>query len=233
MAQPTARRVRAALTGVGGSWGYVIGAGGGIVTFFLLFQPWIKTSGWDGKVQANAFGRIEATTKMLNIWSRTRPGITHITGIWAILACASILVTVFAVLAYLRLRTEPLARLAAAASVATAFFVLIAVVYINSKGPQLKAMTYRTWDLGGHVGAWLQWATGHGKPAIPGLRETPYTTARLTNWALLAGGTALGSALVTVTQWTHNGGSETVRRWCRSPRVQSLLRRPPPRDPED
>ncbi|WP_280249868.1 hypothetical protein [Nocardia abscessus] len=193
--------IRAALRGY---WGYVWAAVGSLVTLVLLFQPWITAAGADGRVSTNAFGRMEITTRFLNAWSASRPRTPHVTGFWALLACAAIVIAILAIVINLRLRIDALSRLATIATLVTSLFVLFTVLYINSKGPELKAMVGRSSDLGGQVGSLINWAFGNGRLVVPGVGQVAYTSAGLTPWALLAGATSLASSVAAVTQWIRN-----------------------------
>ncbi|WP_174187421.1 hypothetical protein [Nocardia barduliensis] len=194
-----------------GYWGYAWAAASSVVTLVLLFQPWITASGADGSVRANAFGRMQITTVFLNVWSQSKPRTAHITGFWALLASAAIVVTVLAVVINLRFRIEALTRLATLSTLATMLLVLITAVYVNSKGGQMKAMVSRTTDLGGHVGSLLNWAFNNGRLAMPGSGQYAYASASLTQWAFLAIALSIGSAVAAVTQWMRNGSTNLFR----------------------
>ncbi|MET9027158.1 hypothetical protein ABZW96_16320 [Nocardia sp. NPDC004168] len=202
---------KAILAALRGYWGYVWAAVGSLVTLVLLFQPWLTAAGADGKVSTNAFGRMEITTRFLNVWSRSAPPGARITGFWALLACAAIVIALFAIVVNLRLRIEALNRLATLATLVAALFVVFTVLYINSKGPELKAMVGRKTDLGGQIGSLMNWAFGNGKLVVPGIGQVAYTSATLTPWALLAGVTSLGSAVAAVTQWVRNRSGNLFR----------------------
>ncbi|MEU2037111.1 hypothetical protein [Nocardia niwae] len=202
---------KAILLALRGHWGYVWAAVGSLVTLVLLFQPWLTAAGADGKVSTNAFGRMEITTRFLNIWSRSAPPGARVTGFWALLASAAIIVVVFSVVVNLRLRIEALNRLTTLATLAVAVFVVITVLYINSKGPELKAMVGRRSDLGGQIGSLMNWAFGNGRLVVPGIGQVAYTSATLTPWSLLAGATSLGSAVAALTQWIRNRSSGLFR----------------------
>ena len=90
-------RLRAYISKLSGNWGYLCAAVGSLVTLILLFQPWITASGADGRARVNAFGRMQVTTAYLNVWSQAKPRTAQMTSIWAILASAAIVVTVFTV----------------------------------------------------------------------------------------------------------------------------------------
>lgn len=194
-----------------GYWGYAWAAVGSLVTLILLFRPWISVRGPDGSVTVNAFGRMQNTTVYLNVWSTHRPRAAQISGFWAILACAAIFITVLAVVINLRLRLEAITRLVAMSTLATAVFVLITVLHINSKSGELKGMVSRTTDLGGQIGSFMNWAFGNGKLAVPGLGQSAYTSATLTQWALLASLVSFGSALAAITQWIRSSPTSLFR----------------------
>ncbi|MFE7741296.1 hypothetical protein [Nocardia sp. NPDC057455] len=187
-----------------GYWGYVWAAVGSLVTLILLFQPWMTARGADGSVSTNAFGRMQITTRFMNVWSRSGPRPAQITGFWALLACAAIVITILVIVINLRLRIAALSRLATLSSLVAALFVLFTVLYINSKGGDMKAMVGRRTDLGGQIGSLMSWAFGNGRLVVPGIGQVAYSSAGLTPWALLAGATSLGSAVAAVAQWIRN-----------------------------
>ncbi|WP_433524921.1 hypothetical protein ACQPZ2_07720 [Nocardia pseudovaccinii] len=174
---------------------------GSTATLILLFQSWITAQGPDGKVAANAFGRLEITTNYLNVWSQTKPKTPPVTGFWAILASAAIIVALCAIVLNIRLRNEIFARLTTFSLACAAFSVILCLIYLNSKGAELKAMTSRTYDMGGQIGQILNWATGRGKLVVPGTGTSNYSSAGLTHWGLLAVVTSLGSTMAAIAQW--------------------------------
>ncbi|MGW4714265.1 hypothetical protein [Nocardia sp. NPDC004260] len=184
---------------------------GSIVTLILLFQPWLRAVGADGKASADAFGRITATTSYLNVWSSSQPPTARISGALALLSAGAIVLTVCVVVVNLRLRAEVLSRTATACAVTTAALVLLTVLYVNSKAPELRAMLARSTDFGGQVGMVTSWAFGNGSLIAPGVRQVSYNTAGLTHWALLAGMTSLGSAVIAVAQWAYNRPARSLR----------------------
>ncbi|MFF7940990.1 hypothetical protein ACFZC5_14850 [Nocardia gamkensis] len=212
-----------------GYWGYVWAAIGSLVTLILLFQPWMTARGADGSVSTNAFGRMQITTRFMNVWSRSGPRPAQITGFWALLACAAIVITILVVVINLRLRLVALSRLATLSSLVSALLVLFTVLYINSKGGDLKAMVGRRTDLGGQIGSLMSWAFGNGRLVVPGIGQVAYSSAGLTPWALIAGATSLGSAVAALAQWIRNrsGGLFSVP-W----RVQVISSKPSA-EPED
>ncbi|MEV5833975.1 hypothetical protein [Nocardia sp. NPDC052112] len=184
---------------------------GSTATLILLFQSWITAQGPDGKVAANAFGRLEITTNYLNVWSQAKPKTPPVTSAWAILASAAIIIALCAILLNIRLRSELLARLTTFSLACAALFVVLCLIYLNSKGAELKAMTARTYDLGGQIGQVINWATGRGKLVVPGTATYTYASAGLTHWGFLAVVTSLGSTLAAIAQWL------TVRRASDNP----------------
>lgn len=202
---------RAFRSALKGQWGYLGAVAGGIITLILLFQPWLRAAGADGKASADAFGRITATTSYLNVWSATQPPTARISGALALLSAGAIVMTVCLVAVHLRLRTEILARAATACAVTTAALVLLTVLYVNSKAPELRGMLARSTDFGGQVGMVTSWAFGNGSLIAPGVRQVSYNTAGLTHWALLAGVTSLGSAVIAVAQWAYNRPRTSLR----------------------
>lgn len=205
---PVLRVLRAALAG---NWGYLFAVAGSIVTFVLLFQPWVTAVGPDGQVSANAFGRLDASTSYLTAWSQLKPATVHISGGWALLTSTALTVCVAAVLIHLRVRTGILDHVATIAALAGAVFVVGALLYLNSKGTELKAMTTRQWDLGGQIGSLMAWAFGNGQLVMPGIRETQYAGASLTPAAIFASITSIGSALACLSQWVNDRLSRNSR----------------------
>ncbi|WP_433682808.1 hypothetical protein [Nocardia sp. CA-119907] len=204
-------------------WGYIVAAIGSMATLILLFQSWITAQGPDGTVAANAFGRLEITTNYLNVWSQAKPKTPPLTGLWAILASAAIIVALCAIVLNIRLRNEILARLTTFSLACAALFVILTLIYLNSKGAELKAMTGRTYDLGGSIGQIVNWATGRGKLVIPGTGTSNYASAGLTHWGFLAVVTSLGSTMAAVGQWllVRRAADNPVRLSWRMPIVIS------------
>ncbi|WP_280263771.1 hypothetical protein [Nocardia wallacei] len=198
------------------NWGYSVAAVGGIVTLVLLFQPWLTARGPAGTAYTNAFGRITATNNLMNAWSTHGPAPARILGLWALLASGSIVVMCVTALANLRRRSDAIARITVISSMAVAVFVLIALVYINTKAPDLKGMTARRYDLGGQIGSMMTWAFGNGRLVIPGMgKSAEFSSASLSAWSLMAGATAILCAAVTTIQWLRDHPGKAVR-W-RSP----------------
>ncbi|WP_159925247.1 hypothetical protein [Nocardia sp. CY15] len=211
---PRLAGLRTRLSILDGYWGYLGAAAGSIVTLILLFQPWLTAAGADGKASVDAFGRMTATTSFLNVWSSSPPPTARISGAFAILSVAAIVITVCTVAVNLRYRTGALARLATISTVTAAALIALTVLYINSKSPELRAMLARTSDLGGQAGMVMSWAFGNGSLVVPGVRQVSYNTAGLTPWAMLAGATSLASAVAALAQWIRDHPVTSVRlRW--------------------
>ncbi len=185
--------------------GYLCAAAGSILTFSLLFKPWLATGGPDGTIWSNAFGQTHITTTLVGLWSKNPPAHSNLSGTWAILATIAIFLTVLAALANLRAPTEILARLTTGSAVAVALFIAFTLVYLNSKGPELRSMigSGPPTDLGTQVGYVIRWASGNGQYPLPGLRKVEFETAKLTGTALFAGATAMFSAVAAIAQWVR------------------------------
>lgn len=179
----------------------VVAAAANVVTLVMLFRPWITVTGPDGTARADAFGRIEASTSYLMVWSRSGPTTADISGTWAIFTTAAIIVMVTVVVTNLRLRKTALYRISAASGIAVAIFVLLAMRHLNSRASELLAMTSRRWDAGGQVGSWVQWAFSGGDLMLPGVRSSGYSTTSFTGAALIACGASMVAAVAAITQW--------------------------------
>ncbi|WP_280235701.1 hypothetical protein [Nocardia cyriacigeorgica] len=205
----------AAVRGLGsplrGHWGYLLAAVGVFVTLILMTRPWLMATGPNGSVQSSAFGRINVSTKYLTVWSKSPPKMPQVSGLWAFVTAAAIVLTICVAVLYFRTRTEFFARLVAGASVAVAILVLFTMVYLDSKGAELKALTARRFDLGGQVGQFLSWVKGEGKFVLPGVGRGEYVaTSRFTPAAIAAAVIAVASALAAVGQWVVNHGAEAI-----------------------
>ncbi|GAB2690696.1 hypothetical protein [Nocardia thraciensis] len=207
------------------NWGYSIAVVGGVITLVLLFQPWLTARGPAGTAYTNAFGRITATNNLMNAWSTHGPSPARILGIWGLLASGAIIVMCVTAIANLRRRSDAIARITVISSFAVAVFVLAALVYINTKAPDLKGMTSRRYDLGGQVGSLMTWAFGNGRLVIPGMgKSAEFSSASLSPWALLAGATAIACAAFTCIQWIREHPGNSFR-W-RSPFVMERAKEP-------
>lgn len=204
--------VRERLTALRGHWGYVGAATGALITLVLMFQPWIEARGPQGKVSATPLGKLDAARTFMDAWSKTPAKTAKVTGIWGILACAAIVITVFIVIAYFRNRAEVMARAAAISSTSVSVLVIVTLIHLNSKGAQLKAMTSRKWDLGGQAGQLLSWAFGNGDLLIPGVTEHEYVaTATFTPAALIALTASLAGTVAICAQWMRRSGIRLPR----------------------
>ncbi|WP_040783733.1 hypothetical protein [Nocardia pneumoniae] len=208
-------------TALQGNWGYLCAAAGCVITFILLFKPWLSSSGPDGSIYSNAFGQTRITTTLVGLWSQKPPNHSNLNGMWAVLATAAIFVTVVAAVVNLLARTTALAHLTAGSAVAVALFVLCILVYLNAKGPELRAMVGSgpPTDLGVQIGYVIRWASGNGQYPLPGLRKVEFDTAKLTSTALVAGATSVFSAVVAVGQWFHR--MKSLRRLRQSDEISS------------
>ncbi|MFI6774273.1 hypothetical protein [Nocardia sp. NPDC050412] len=187
------------------NWGYLCAAVGSSITFTLLFKPWLATGGPDGTIWSNAFGQTHITTTLVGLWSKNPPAHSNLSGKWAILATIAIFLTIFAALINIRARTNALAGLTTASAVAVALFIAFTLVYLNGRGPELRSMigSGPPTDPGTQVGYVIRWASGNGQYPVPGLRKVEFSTAKLTDTALLAGATAMFSAVAAITQWVR------------------------------
>lgn len=197
--------IRAILAARRDDWGYLAAAVGSVITFVLLFQPWLAIAGADGKISTNAFGRITTTTSMVGLWSSSPPPSAKVSGLWGVLAGVAVVVTVATVVLNLRARTKTLSRLAAGSTVSVAVFVVFALIYINGKGNDLRAMigSGRPRDMGTQIGLLIRTVAGNGQYPVPGLRTVSYASPTLTTSGIAAGATSLASAVVAVAQLLH------------------------------
>ncbi|WP_040787219.1 hypothetical protein [Nocardia pneumoniae] len=190
------------MTYLQGNWGYLCAAAGSIVTFVLLFKPWLASGGPDGTIYSNAFGQTHITTTLVGLWSKSPPAHSNLGGQWAILATIAIFLTVLAAVINLWARTEALARLTTGSAVAMAVFITCTLVYLNGRGPELRAMlgSGPPTDIGTQIGFVIRWASGNGQYPLPGMRKVEFSTAKLTSSAITAGATAMFSAVMAIAQ---------------------------------
>lgn len=194
-----------------GKWGYIFAAGGGIVTFVLMFQHWIIARGPDGMAAATPFGRIDSTTRYLSVWSSQGPQPTaNLTGWWAILASTAIAVTVAAVVIHILTDAPKFARIATGSSALSAVLVVMAVLYLAIRQKHLKAMTNRRWDIGGQIGSWIDWAFNDGTKPVAGLNQVEYVASgTFTAAAIVAVILAVSSAVVAIAAMPRRTGGST------------------------
>ncbi|GEM33160.1 hypothetical protein NN3_41670 [Nocardia neocaledoniensis NBRC 108232] len=179
-----------------GNRGYVVAAVGSVATFLLLFKPWVEAVGADGRITVNPFGKMRVSSTLVALWSASPPPAARINGTWAVLASLAAAVTVFGVVFGLWFRNSGMVRASAWSSVALSICIALALVHLNNKAPEVREMlaVKPMRDLGAHLGLVLRWLSGNGKIPVPGVNRVTYTTAGLTPWAWVAGGTAVLSA---------------------------------------
>ncbi|WP_157172446.1 hypothetical protein [Nocardia pneumoniae] len=187
-----------------GNWGHLSAAVGCVITFALLFQPWLTTNtgGTDGTIHANAFGRLQVTTFWVDLWARSSVPSPKASGAWGILTSVAICVAVCSVAANLLVHAKALRHLSTAATVFVAVFTIATALYLNSKGDELtRVVSYGTArDPGTQIGLLLRWARGHDNYPAPGFLPVSYATASLTWSAILACAISLASAIAAVAQ---------------------------------
>ncbi|NEW41926.1 hypothetical protein GV794_15555 [Nocardia cyriacigeorgica] len=192
-----------------GHWGYLLAAVGAFITLILMTRPWLMAKGANGSVESTAFGRVDVSTKYMTVWSKSPPKTPQVSGLWAFVTAAVIVLTICFVVLYFRMRTEYYARLVAGSSVAVAILVLFTMLYLDSKGAELKAMTSRRFDLGGQVGQFLSWVNGQGKFVLPGASQGQYVASSQFTPSAVAGAViAVASALAAVSQWLVGRAAE-------------------------
>ncbi|MFE7740963.1 hypothetical protein [Nocardia sp. NPDC057455] len=189
-------------------WGFLFAAATSLVTFALLFQPWLSASGSGGEARSDAFGRVTGVTNGFDEWSVSKFREMNISGAWGLLAAAAAVVTVFAALAQARTRTRALAHLVMGSSVAVAVLVLISLLYLDARGPELRTLI----DPGEGFGSgWLRRIFDEGGTAAPGAGEQRMAAAGLTSVALLAGVLSSAAAVAAVAQGTRRYGLSPMR----------------------
>lgn len=188
-------------------WGFLFAAVVSAVGFALLFQPWLSASGSGGEARSDAFGRVTGVTNGFDEWSVSKFRDVNISGAWGLLAAAAMLVTVFAALAQIRLRTRALAVLVIGSSVTAAVVVLIALMYLDARGPELRILI----DPGEGLGAGLvhRFLGEFGGASGPGERRM--ASAGLTEMALLAGVLSCAAAVAAIAQGTRRYGLSPMR----------------------
>ncbi|WP_327115337.1 hypothetical protein OHB12_01210 [Nocardia sp. NBC_01730] len=198
-----------------GYWGYLFAAAGSILTFALLFQPWLDAKAADGGIKANPFGKLQISSSLVALWSGSPPPPAHINGMWAVLAAVASAVTVFAVVINLRARSAALSYVAVGSSVAMAIFVVLAVVNLNGQASAVRGMLSAgsQRDLGTQVGQLIRWASGNGRILVPGAQRYSYVTAGLTSVAWFTVAIAVVSAVAALGQWVRGrtAGSGAIR----------------------
>ncbi|MFE3262328.1 hypothetical protein ACFXPS_43755 [Nocardia sp. NPDC059091] len=164
----------------------------------MMFQPWLKASGWDGKATVDAFGRMKRTTSHLNLWSRAAPPGMRVSGIWAILATVLIFIVVCAAIQVM-LNNSQIARVITAfGTIAIAGLVLYMVINLDDNIPKIQGSLGMGNDLGPQLGLVLGALRHTGSYPWPG-EPSNLSVAGLTNWAFAATAVAFGSAIIAVT----------------------------------
>ncbi|WP_405498999.1 hypothetical protein [Nocardia sp. NBC_00511] len=193
---------------------------------FLLFRPWVAASGVDGVAQANAFGTLHVTNTRVSFWSGSPPSGALISGTRGILTGLAALATLFTSLANWRAPNRTASYAVPALATATTLLTTSTVLYLDSKGNDMRHMLAPgpATDLGTQAGLVIRWLAGNGDYPVPGLHKSSYTTASLTVWATLAPVVSLASAAVAINPLIRR----TTGRWrisaSRSPVKQKSLR---------
>ncbi|MFI7668057.1 hypothetical protein [Nocardia sp. NPDC049526] len=164
-------------------WGYLCAPGLGLVTFLLLFQPWISATGPNGTVTSNAFGRIDGFT------TGSFQSVVSISSTWAVLTTLAVAGAVVATVMYFRVRSRLLSYLVLGCSIAAALFVLAALSYLNGKAPELREITESANQTG-----LFSWLFGNNSATDLG-GEHRIANAGLDFAATLGAVTACGAAL--------------------------------------
>lgn len=189
-------------------WGFLFAAATSAAGFALLFQPWLSASGSGGEARADAFGRVTGVTHGFDEWSVSKFRDVNISGAWGLLAAAAMMVTVFAVVAQARSRTRVLAHVIMGSSVAAAMLVLIALLYLNARAPELRILV----DPGEGLGAGLMHRLfGEGASATSDNGDRRMAAAGLTPVALIAGVLSCSAAVSAVAQGSRRYGSSPMR----------------------
>ncbi|GAB2726264.1 hypothetical protein [Nocardia thraciensis] len=171
-------------------WGFVYSAGLSLITFALLFQPWLTTSGPKGQVTSDAFGRMRGVTTALGDWQEADGAHPlHVSGGGGVVAATAALMTILAVVMYLFDRRTTTALIILGSSAALALSVFCTLLYLAAKAPEFKTLS----ESSGSGGGLRNILSGNE----PGVHEV--ASANLGFAALLGGVTALGALLVAVT----------------------------------
>lgn len=126
-------------------WWYLATAALGLVTLLLMFQPWLTATGPIGTVRVDAFGRLVDWPKA---YGRRE---ANISGVWALLATAAVVLTMATVLLRLWIPVRSLSRLVLASATAAAAFVIADRYYLADKASELRALTERSDILDGSL----------------------------------------------------------------------------------
>ncbi|WP_328412346.1 hypothetical protein [Nocardia sp. NBC_00403] len=170
-----------------------------LLTFALLFQPWLSATGPAGDLYANAFGRIDGSVPELNTLGYAPANHISISGSWGMLAAIAAVITIFAAILYLIARIEVLSCLMAGAGVATALFVLATVLYLNGKAPELRDMTKHSDAMATGLGSILRKVFGGGEGSNPEAAQQVASAAMKTP-ALICGLAAVAAAALAIAE---------------------------------
>ncbi|MFF3568087.1 hypothetical protein [Nocardia jiangxiensis] len=199
--------------------GYVAAAVAAALTLILMFQPWLTASGPNGRLRSDAFGRIDGATRGYTDWLTTGYTQPSISGVWAVLAALAAVVTISAVLMYLRIRTDALSYLVLGASLATAMFVLADLLYLSGKAPELRSMVQGNNGFGDGLGSLLDMFLGDGTSRY-GTHQV--ASAGLDPAAMLCGAAAFGGAVAAIASGARKHTWYTMRLVAPRPRVTAL-----------
>lgn len=189
-------------------WPYIVVAASGVVLLFMMFQPWVTASNWNGSASVNAFGRIVHSTRNMTIWTQSAPASARIDGVWAILATIAILVEVMAAIQAVLRRNELSGSVAAIAAIVVTLLVLIDVLNLDRSTPEIVASLGKGNDLGSQLALVVGAVRGTSAYPWPG-KEVPLKTSGLTLWALASMLVAAGSAVgVLMRSW--RGGLRAI-----------------------
>ncbi|MEV5833985.1 hypothetical protein [Nocardia sp. NPDC052112] len=164
-------------------WGYLCAPGLGLLTFLLLFQPWISATGPNGTVTSNAFGRIDGFT------TGSYQSVVSISSTWAVLTTLAVAGTVVTTVMFFWFRSRMFSHLVLGCSGAAALFALAALSYLNGKAPELREITESATRAG-----LFSWLFGDNSP-IDLAGEHRIANAGLDSAATLGVITACGAAL--------------------------------------
>ncbi|MBF6174634.1 hypothetical protein [Nocardia blacklockiae] len=168
-------------------WGFLCSAALSLSTVVLLFQPWLRAQGPNGRVVSDAFGRTQGITDSTSDQWGEGAYPAHISGGWGILTAALAILTIFAVGLYLRDGSATLALIVLGSAAGQALSVFCTLLYLNGKGPAFKTLVENS-------------GTGGLRDLFGGssnVREV--ASVGLGMAALLGGITALGALLLALT----------------------------------
>ncbi|MEU7632148.1 hypothetical protein AB0C34_19505 [Nocardia sp. NPDC049220] len=170
-------------------------AASSLLTVVLLFQPWLVASGPYGDVRINAFGWMEGSLPGLDGFGyRPASYADTISDGWGMMAGVAAAVTMIAAMLSLAMGIEALSRLVAVSGVATAVFVLAALLYLHGKAPEVRDMTRHRDGLTGLDDIMQTFVGGTGGSSPEATQQA--ATAVLTTPALLCALVAVCTAVI-------------------------------------